>query len=113
MNDNQYRFMTILAHPPARLLSEEVALALNFQPHEIPILVAAKLLKPLGNPRPNCVKYFWTVEILELAKDRNWLSRAANVIYGHWQTKNALRPSSNEAQPGRQMFAVKDSKQAA
>jgi len=98
MNDNQYRFMTILAHPPARLLTEEVALVLNCKPHDIPVLVAAKLLKPLGHPRHNCAKYFWTVEVLELAKDRNWLSRAANVCYAHWQTKNAQKGAGKEGQ---------------
>jgi hypothetical protein len=31
---------------------------LNCQPHDVPILVAARLLKPLGNPPPNSVKLF-------------------------------------------------------
>jgi hypothetical protein len=36
------------------------------QPHDVPLLVAARLLKPLGNPAPNGVKYYAAVEIVEL-----------------------------------------------
>jgi hypothetical protein len=38
--------------------------------HDVPILVAAHLLKPLGNSPPNSVKYFATLELLEQVKDR-------------------------------------------
>jgi hypothetical protein len=31
----------------------------------VPVLVAARLLKPLGNPQPNSVKFFATLEVLE------------------------------------------------
>jgi hypothetical protein len=105
MNDNQYRFMTIMAHPPARLLSEEVALILNCKVHDIPVLVAAKLLKPLGNPRPNSIKYFCTADILELANDRNWLSRMANTTSNYWKMKNAQRLTKTEGLPSCQAFA--------
>jgi hypothetical protein len=50
-------------------------------------LVAARLLKPLGNPQPNSVKYFAAVEVLELAKDRAWLARMTNDVNQHWQKK--------------------------
>jgi hypothetical protein len=42
---------------PARLTVEQVAWVLNCQPHDVPILVAARLLKPLGSPPPNSVKF--------------------------------------------------------
>lgn len=61
---------------------------LNCQPHDVPVLVAAKLLKPLGNPPPNCVKFFATLEVLELAKDRSWLAKLTNALNQHWQQKN-------------------------
>jgi hypothetical protein len=38
--------------------------------HDVPILVAAHLLKPLGIPPANSVKYFATLELLEQVKDR-------------------------------------------
>jgi hypothetical protein len=49
---------------------EQVAYTLNCQPHDVATLVAARLLEPLGNPPPNSVKLFATVELLELVKDR-------------------------------------------
>jgi len=87
MNDQQRHFLS-LPHPPARLSVQEIAWVLNFQAHDIPVLVAARLLKPLGNPPANGVKFFASAEILELSKDRAWLARATNAIHQHWQSKN-------------------------
>jgi hypothetical protein len=61
---------------------------LNCPPHDVPILVLGRLLKPLGNSSPNSVKYFATVEVLELAKDRAWLSKGTNTVGEHWKQKN-------------------------
>jgi hypothetical protein len=47
------------------------------------MLVAARPLKPLGNPQPNSVKYFASVDVLELAKDRAWSARMTNVVNQH------------------------------
>ena len=68
-----------------------MAWLLNCLPYNIPILVAARLLKPLGNPEPNAVKYFSTREIIELSKDRNWLNKMTNVISQYWRNKNMQR----------------------
>jgi hypothetical protein len=46
-----------------------VAWVLNCQPHDLRILVSARLLKPLGVAPPNSVKYFATLDVLELIKD--------------------------------------------
>jgi hypothetical protein len=89
MSDDQHRFLSLLGQPPARLTSEQAAWVLNCQAHDVAVLVAAKLLKPLGSPAPNSVKYFATMEILELAKDRIWLSKLANAVSQHWRDKNA------------------------
>jgi len=69
MNEDQQRFLTLLGQLPARLMAEQVAWVLNCQPHDVPVLVAARLLKPLGNPPPNGVKYFATADVLERVKD--------------------------------------------
>jgi len=45
----------------------------------------------LGKPQPNSVKYFASVEVLELAKDRGWLAKMTNAVNTHWQKKNGLR----------------------
>jgi len=44
------------------------------------ILVAARLLKPLGNPPPHSVKYVAASELLELVKDRAWLVKVTNAV---------------------------------
>jgi hypothetical protein len=89
MRDDQHQFLTLLGQWPARLTAEQAAWVLNCQPHDIPALVAAKLLKPLGNPPANGIKYFATADLLEQIKDRNWLVRVSATIYQHWQKKNA------------------------
>jgi hypothetical protein len=59
------------------------------------------MLKPLGNPPANGIKYFATADLLEQIKDRNWLVRVSAAICQHWQKKNArqkhleVRPPSN------------------
>lgn len=88
MRDDQHRFLTLLGQLPARLTAEQTAWALNCQPHDVPVLVAARLLKPLGNPQPNSVKYFAAMDILELSKDRAWLARLTTALSQHWQKKN-------------------------
>lgn len=89
MRDDQYRFLTLLGQAPARLTSEQAAWAINCQPHDVPVLVAARLLKPLGNPPPNAVKYFATSDVLELSSDRTWLSKVTNALNQYWQHKNS------------------------
>jgi hypothetical protein len=57
----------------------------------MPILVAARLLKPLGNPPPNGIKFFATVDVLEFTKDRSWLVKVTTAINGHWHKQNAVK----------------------
>ena len=97
MRDDQYRFLSIHRQIPARRNVEQVGWVLNFQPHDIPALVAARLLKPLGNPPANGSKYFSADDILEYAKDRNWLAKASAAITQHWRRKNASRNQSSPA----------------
>jgi hypothetical protein len=91
MREDQHRFLTLLGQLPARLTAEQTAWVLNCQPHDVPILVAARLLKPLGNPPPNSVKYFAALEVIELGKDRTWLAKVTNALNQHWQKKNAAK----------------------
>ena len=91
MRDDQHRFLTLLGQLPARLTVEQAAWVLNCQPHDVPVLVATKLLKPLGNPPQNGTKYFATKEVLESAKDEKWLTRMTAALYQHWQKKNARK----------------------
>jgi hypothetical protein len=64
------------------------------------VLVAARLLRPLGNPPQNSVEFFAALEALEQVKDRTWLAKVTNAFNKHWQRKNASkkdRPVENLA----------------
>jgi hypothetical protein len=102
MREDQHRFLSLLGQLPARLTAEQAAWVLNCQPHDVPVLVVARLLKPLGNPLPNSVKYFASVDVLELAKDPAWLGKITNAVNLHWRKKNAAKKNRlmNSAENG-------------
>lgn len=106
MRDDQHRFLMLLGQLPARLNVEQTAWVLNCQPHDVPILVSSRLLKPLGNPPPNGIKYFATTEVLELAKDQKWLHRVTVAICQHWQKSNARKKNHSPNESGLLMPAA-------
>jgi hypothetical protein len=91
MKEEQHQFLKLLGQLPARLTAEQAAWVLNCQPHDVPALVAAKLLKPLGNPPPNGIKFFATTDLLEHIKDRAWLVKVTTTINQHWHKQNASK----------------------
>src|SRR5271155_5002756 len=91
MKDDQFRFLSLMGQPPSRLTVEQAAWVLNCQPHDVPVLIASRLLKPLGNPAPNSIKFFARDELLELAKDRAWLAKVTSTINQHWHKKNSRK----------------------
>jgi len=93
MKEDQHRFLSLVGQFPARLVVEQVAWLLNCQPHDVPILVTARLLKPLGNPPPNGIKFFCTAHLLEQLEDRSWLTKVTNTINQHWRRQNARKKS--------------------
>jgi hypothetical protein len=95
MKEEQNQFLSLLGQSPARLTAEQAAWVLNCQTHDVPILVAARLLKPLGNPAPNAIKFFATSELLELVKDKAWLVKVTNAVNQHWQKNNAAKKNRN------------------
>ncbi len=99
MREEQQQFLVRLGRPPARLNAEQAAWVLNCQPHDIPVLVGARLLKPLGNPPANGVKFFATADVLELTQDRAWLNKITATLYARWNRQNAARKKSSAAQP--------------
>lgn len=105
MKEDQHRFLSLLGQLPVRLTAEQAAWALNCQPHDIPALMTARLLKPLGNPAQNGIKFFATADVLELAKDRSWLARMTNTICQHWQRKNAHQKAINTNDGKKAMLA--------
>lgn len=91
MKEDQHRFLSLMGQLPARLNAEQAAWVLNCQPHDIPVLVSARLLKPLGNPKPNAVKFFATSDLLEATRDRALLAKITNTISQHWHKKNLAK----------------------
>lgn len=65
---------------PGRLNAEQVAAVLGFQAHDIPVLVRAGLLKPLGGGPKNCVKHFHSTAIERNRLDERWHDKAAKAL---------------------------------
>jgi len=87
LNDEIIKFLQT-RRLPARLTVPQVAVILGFQPCDIPVLVSKKLLRLLGKPAPNSVKYFATRDVEQLAGDSAWLSKATQIMSEHWQARN-------------------------
>jgi hypothetical protein len=83
------RTIPALQNLPARLSVEETAQVLGFQPHDIPVLVAAKLLVPLGDPAPNAPKFFAKVSVAERADTVQWLHKATKAVSSYWKGKRS------------------------
>jgi hypothetical protein len=93
VREEQQQFLSLVGQPPARLTVEQAAWVLGCQSHDIPILVSAGLLRPVGNPPPNGVKFFCTSEVLELLKNRSRLTRMKSAINQYWHRKNTRKKS--------------------
>lgn len=93
MNSQHEQFLNLKTFP-ARLRVEEAALLLGFSVHEIPILAAHGLIKPLGHPPLTGVKYFASVVLEELRKDEKWLAKASDCIVEYWRNVNDKRNSA-------------------
>jgi hypothetical protein len=98
--------MRLLGQLPARLTAEQAAWVLNCQPHDVPILVTARFLKPLGNPSPYNVKFFAASELLEQVEDRAWLAKVTNALNQHWQRKNAAKENGAASGSGNDSISL-------
>jgi hypothetical protein len=88
MNPERYQFLSVIKQAPARLNVEEAAWFLGFLPHEIPVLVAKKVLKAIGDPTPKCTKYFATSELERLRSDLNWMAKASRAVMFYRRERN-------------------------
>ncbi len=95
MQQDKEHFLNI-KNLPARLTAEETAWFLGFLPHEIPVLMAEGILKPLGHPSRNGHKFFATAELEDLRRNVKWLAKASDAIVSYWQSKNARKNSSQD-----------------
>ena len=64
---------------------------LGIATHNIPPLVPAGLLKPLGHPWRFCVMYFSRDELAEKFQDAQWLNKVVAAVSRHWRNKNARK----------------------
>jgi len=105
MNEEVLAFLG-LRRLPGRLTSEQAAPLLGFAVHDIPVLVKARLLKPLGNPRQQAVKYFSSAEIEKCARDPDFLNRATKATYRYWENQNARRRSGHRTLKSEHLLAA-------
>lgn len=91
MNSELSLSIQALAKFPVYMTKEKVAEALGIATHNIPPLVRAKLLKPLGNPKRYCVKQFSRDDLARNIANHDWLEKVAEAIHRHWRVKNARK----------------------
>ena len=87
----QARELLNLRRLPAMLNVQQTAILLGLAEHDIPVLIGVGLLEPLGDPPPNAVKYFASIQVLELAGERAHLCKIRNTVYEYWRGKNAAK----------------------
>ena len=96
MNPDLERFLN-LRHLPASAPSEQAAGYPGISPHEIPVIVAKGLLKPLGHPAPNAPKFFLTATLEDLRRDEKWFGKMRDTIGEYWRYKKGKKLNPPEA----------------
>jgi hypothetical protein len=100
MNPERKDFLN-LHSKPGKFSAEEAGWYLGFTTHEIPMLTAAGLLKPLGEPAENGCKFFAASDLDKLKQDAAWLAKACNTVVKYWKNRN-LQRTAKKAKAGRQ-----------
>ncbi len=59
----------------------------------------------MGDPAPNAPKWFAAIELIRLAADRDWLSRASREVSKYWRHK---RQRCAKAKPANSAEAVQE-----
>ena len=95
MNPDKERFLNLKTHPE-RLTAEQAAWMLGFSNHEIPILIAKNLLKPLGHPAQNGPKFFLMAAMKDLERDEKWHGKATDAVSEYWRYKNGRKQDSTD-----------------
>ena len=90
-----------MALKPARLTMEQAAWFLGFGEHEISILIAKGLLKPLGHPAHNGQKFFLASTLEDLRRDEKWFSKATDAVVEYWRDKNSRKGHLESQKTGR------------
>jgi len=94
MSPQEAQFLS-LRDKPARLTPEQTAWYLGINPDDIPVLIAAGLLKPLGRPARSSIKWTAFVELQRHCADPKWLSKVTEAIQTAGRLKNERRASDD------------------
>ena len=73
---------------PGRLDEGQTSAIVGCKEHDIAVLIREGLLRPLGKPAKNSVKYFSSTDVITAATDRRWLDRATQAISRNWKRRN-------------------------
>lgn len=74
---------------PFRLSRKQVADLLGFRDEDaVGVLVAMRMLEPLGSPPKGAPLWFATPSVLKLANDVRWLDKATRILREHVRAKN-------------------------
>ena len=98
MNQDQFDFMNMLKKP-GRMNAQQTGWYMGFNEQEVTILIGQGLLKPLGNPAPNSVRYFAKAELDHHDSDPRWLHKASAALGGHWRSRNQRLSKKPSAKP--------------
>jgi len=74
---------------PARMGMGEASSILGISKTDLAHLCSTGELELIGKPERNQERYLYAEDILERARDRGWLKRITNVLYGHHGARNA------------------------
>jgi hypothetical protein len=91
----------------ARINVGTVAHIVGCTEEDVTLLMQANLLKPLGKPGQNSVKWFACLEIMLLAADRKWLDDVTKTLSQYWRRKRARRSASADLENGPQQDGPK------
>ena len=80
---------------PARIDYNQAGKILGFSEDEIKILVQNNHLKPIGKPRQNARKFFTLIETGAKTFDPDWIRKATDAVYKHWNEKNLKKSALN------------------
>jgi len=97
MNPEPILNLQAMGKYPVFLTKEKVAEALGVATHNIPPLVRAGLLKPLGHPGRYCVKHFSRDDLAAKLTNQEWLDKVMAAIHRHWRNKNARKRQTQPA----------------
>ena len=94
INEDVARFLN-LTRLPWRLTLGQAAAVLGVGDHDVPTLIRAGLLRPLGRPEANAPKFFSSKIIDELARDPEAMDQMVRAISKGWRVKNKRERNSD------------------